>query len=95
MDFFWFLISVFAVYRLARIISKDTICRPFRSFVGRRAVNNKMLFWVAELIHCPFCVGVWLAVPFAFYFYDENSIAMVFAIAGGQTFLECLGNAKV
>ena len=51
--------AAFAVYRLARLITQDE--GPFSVFKRLRewaAVNSEGL---ADLVSCPFCLGVWFA----------------------------------
>lgn len=66
---FWFVIYVFAVYRLAELISHDLIFESVRQWTGRRAAAGKRFWiWVADWMRCPLCIGVWLSFPAAFLF---------------------------
>ena len=55
--------AAFAVYRLARLVVQDE--GPFSVFKRMRewaAVNSEGL---ADLVSCPFCLGVWFAAIMA------------------------------
>ena len=64
----WFLIYALAVFRLAELISKDLIFESFRRWVGRRAAAGRVLKFIADLIFCPLCIGMWLSFPAALLF---------------------------
>ena len=54
------LLGTLAVARVTRIIALDKIALPFRMWVLHR---NGREGWFTYLVHCPYCVGVWLAAP--------------------------------
>jgi hypothetical protein len=92
---FKFVLAVFACYRLAQLIALDdgpySVFDRLRKELGWRAANENV-FWqnMAELFHCPFCLGIWFAIPLAFYV-GEGIIEIVIAwlaIAGAQAFLQ-------
>lgn len=74
---FAFVVVGLATYRLARIVTLDTISQPFRDSLFRWAydVNNPVevdgeriasprgpiRVWVYDLASCPLCAGVWIA----------------------------------
>ena len=82
---------ILVTYRLARLISRDIIFDRFRLWMGRKAASRDF-FWlnVAELFHCPHCLGIWiaalLAIAPAHSFYEWFLYTL--AIAGGQSFLQ-------
>ena len=92
----WLLIYVFAVYRLAELVSKDLIFETIRRGIGKRAAAGR-LGWnaIADWIHCPLCIGVWFSLPAAFLFsfmilQRTNFVDVVIlwlGIAGFQYFL--------
>ncbi len=93
------LLAVFAVYRVAELIAIDDgpyeIFLRFRKWAGTKAsVGHGFWYNVAELVHCPFCVGVWIAFIVALPVVLPSFIGDVFLIflglAGAQTFLETL-----
>lgn len=51
-SFWWLIVDALAVYRLAILITKDSITQPIRDAAGERMV----LF-----LTCPWCVGIWIA----------------------------------
>lgn len=54
------LVDALATYRLARLVTTDTLppAKAFRAAIIRRYGPESA---VAELVHCPWCVGVWAA----------------------------------
>jgi len=87
-------LSIFANYRLSRLISIDEITKPVRSLIGRKVTADKHNFWwwLAELINCPHCVGVWIAAVLAWFIaYSITEFVLLWlAIAGAQSFLQSL-----
>jgi len=91
------ILAILATFRLARILSKDTISDQLRAIPGRWAAGKDKYTWqwyLAEWINCPFCTGVWIAAGIAFLAAgktDRKSYVLnLFAIAGGQTLLTML-----
>lgn len=92
----WFVVCVFAVYRLAELVSNDRIFESFRQWIAKRAATGGK-FWkaLADLVHCPLCIGVWFALPVAVLYaiiilqsYSTLKILLLwFGIAGAQYFL--------
>lgn len=76
------------VYRLARVFTRET--GPLRIFELTRTVFDRG--FLGELLHCPYCLGIWLSalvcIPFyeTWYFY----VLTVFAVAGGQVILQSI-----
>jgi hypothetical protein len=88
------LLAILATYRLARLISQDTILDTLREMINRKASElNSLWYWVAEWMNCAHCVGVWIAffmmIALSFYFHWRFLEAMLIwlAIAGGQSYL--------
>lgn len=90
-----FVIAVLACYRLAQLVAIDDgpyfIFDRFRKEIGKRAADGDTL-WVnlAELTVCPFCLGIWFALPLAVWVGGTiiEIIIIWLAIAGGQAFLQ-------
>lgn len=94
-------LAVFATFRLARLVTRDTIMEPFRLTVGRWASgsNARSFRWmIAELVNCPYCTGVWVSLVLAYFVAYPNQVAdaflVVLAIAGGQMFLQDRSNLE-
>ena len=91
----YILLAILAAYRLSRLIAYDDIFKGMRQWVGRKAAGSFSRWrWVADLVHCPHCSGVWfaafLAVMFLF-IYPETGwkvILVWLGIAGGQELLQ-------
>jgi hypothetical protein len=79
---FWFVIYVFAVYRLAELVSHDLIFDTVRRRIATRAAaGTRMWKAIADWMHCPLCIGVWVSVPAAFlYVYAVLGYADVLTI---------------
>jgi len=91
-------LAIFANYRLAELVALDVIFEPLRNAAGKRVTIGKhdAWWWIAEWLNCPYCLGVWFALPLAFICADGWQYILIswFAIAGGQTFLESLSNRE-
>src|SRR5689334_318949 len=55
-------VLVFAVARLTRLVCADKITEPVRTAA---AVRLRAGNWLAYLLHCRWCVSVWIAFPAA------------------------------
>jgi len=53
----WLVVDALATYRLARLIARDTILRPFRRWLAEKYEGV-----LVELVGCIWCLSVWLAV---------------------------------
>lgn len=86
-----FVIAILATYRLARLFSKDMFFEWFRRWLGQNAASQKVVpVFFAELFHCPYCLGIWIAAVFAFYFTNSfpEWLLYTLAIAGGQSLIQ-------
>jgi hypothetical protein len=88
------LLAIFATYRIARLVSTDTILNGLRNTVNRKAAEqNSGWYYFAEWINCAHCVGIWIAffivIILSLYFRWGFLAGMLMwlAIAGGQSFL--------
>ena len=87
---------VFAVYRIAQLIAFDEISEPIRTYLAKRASGNLVIDWTAKLVHCPYCLGIWLSLLAGLLFANMFEISTpmgvvtVFGIAGAQAFLQSL-----
>jgi hypothetical protein len=81
-------LAILATYRVAQLITLDDgpfmICDRVRRFLGRRPKLRE----AAELFHCPYCLGVWLAGMFALVMRPGQPVLWWLAVAGGQAVLE-------
>jgi len=95
------LLSILACYRIARLIAEDE--GPFGLFHKIRlrlgaydyGPDGKAKTSIGRGIACVHCVGVWVAIPLAFYASDIQWYTIVWwlAIAGGSSFLWSLRDA--
>ncbi len=99
-DFLWLAVLSLACYRLAQLIADDdgplSIFGRLRQWIDSRAKaeqeRGRYLFWqsAADGIHCPFCIGVWIAAGLAVVYNGIawSTLIYIFAIAGAQSWLE-------
>lgn len=59
-----FLLCTLAAARITRVIYPDKIGLPFRRWVVNRNGEDGWLTW---LVHCPYCISVWVSVLAAGY----------------------------
>lgn len=91
-------LAIFANYRLAELVAIDTIFEPLRLSIGKRVdpMKHDSVWYAAELVNCPYCLGIWFAFIFALLI--AHGILYVIltwlAIAGAQAFLESVGSRQ-
>lgn len=87
---YWFelILAILAVYRIAQLITLDDgpfkVFDRLRRFFGRRSQLREL----AELFHCPYCLGMWLAGGLTLVMQPDQPILWWMAVAGGQALLE-------
>ncbi|MEW6545866.1 MAG: DUF1360 domain-containing protein [Bacillota bacterium] len=78
-------VLILASFRLTHLVVFDQITAPVRNALKRR---------LGPLVSCFWCCGVWvsagLALGLAYWPAVFRPLAVVFAVAGGQSFLEGL-----
>jgi len=91
----WFdaVMMTFATLRITRLIVYDRITLWFREFF----VDRKSAFMtvVADLLQCPWCIGIWaaLAVVFAYFLFPWAwSVIFFLALAGAGSLLQVAAN---
>ena len=86
-----YLLSVFAVYRVARMIARED--GPGNVFQDLRGALLRAPAWVQTGMSCPLCLGFWIALIPALILVPIGlttwhwSVGIWLAIAGGQAFL--------
>jgi hypothetical protein len=104
---FVFVVIVLAAYRVIRLWLYDTIAAPFNRWVMTRLIGdtgNKVRWWLAELLGCQWCIGVWVGFGAAAAWFTVADLwtglesvvawlAVALAIAAGQSFLHLLEDA--
>lgn len=92
------LLEVLAVYRVAQLICVDDgpfdVFKRLRSFCGVIAYKYKIFKTLADLVNCPYCVGVWFALALALLFQARPWWLHALAIAGGQAFLQSMSERR-
>jgi hypothetical protein len=79
-DFLELLLLVLAGTRLTKLIVDDRIGLPVRSWVHKRSGDNG---WWTFAFHCPWCVGMWVALGAAplWYYFGHNPIFVMICLA--------------
>jgi hypothetical protein len=85
----WFrlVIAILATWRVAHLVASED--GPFDLIVRLRVRVGGGL--IGQLMDCPYCLSVWVAVPFAFSLASTVPAwcAAWLAISGGASLLEC------
>lgn len=90
----WFrlAVAILATWRLSHLIAHED--GPFDAIVSmRRRAGASAL---GRLMDCPYCLSIWIAVPFAFLLARTPVAwcAAALAISGGASLLERLGERR-
>ncbi len=102
-DLMRFLLVCLATYRISELFALDNgpydIFKILRYAVGKKASEGSATWHtIADLVNCPFCLGVWFALVGAFimiwHSIYSDFILIWLAIAGVQTFLESISNVR-
>ena len=104
------ILIILATFRLTRLFVYDKIAQFFRDWFLVKTVfpgeNDELVIvrrtpvygprrTISELLACPWCIGIWMALIVTFfYFYTTFAwfIILLLAIAGSATFLQLLSN---
>ena len=89
----WLILSILACYRLSQLIACDD--GPLGIFsVIRDAAKASRFPTLSKLLHCPYCMGVWIALVLAVLVMWKaplcTFVIYALAVAGGQAVLESL-----
>lgn len=93
-------LAILACYRLCELVAVDS--GPYRVFERLRnymdeigVVQDTFLYNLAELISCPYCLGVWFAgLCIALVYFRIDVILILLGIAGGQCVLRDLTGGR-
>lgn len=99
-DWLRLLLAVLVIFRIARLITVDEgpfgIFSRFRKWTAGLAAQAPRYSWrwtLGEIFSCPYCIGIYLALPAALPFSKgsfTDFIIFWLAISGAQVFLEDL-----
>lgn len=97
----YLVLSVFATYRIAQFVVYDdapfALMKRAKAWLGKKAAGARKyrIWWsLAELVNCPYCVGLWIALIIAVVLFPNHIFLYWLAIAGGQSFLENLTHTR-
>ena len=92
------LLAILAVFRLTRLFvvddgPGDVLLRlRVKAGVYDLGQNGEPVTWTGRLLACPFCTGIWCAVPVALLLAVQtlpgDVVLFWLGLAGGQTLLE-------
>src|SRR3989344_1412500 len=88
------LIMIFATFRITRLVVYDRIMLWFREFFADR--KGAFMAVVADLLQCPWCIGIWAALAgmFGYFVYSWAwSVIFFLALAGAGSLLQVIANA--
>ena len=88
------IIMMFATFRITRLVVYDRIMLWFREFFADS--KGPFMTVVADLLQCPWCIGVWasLMVVFSYFVFDWAwSVIFFLALAGAGSLLQVIANA--
>jgi hypothetical protein len=84
----------FATFRVTRLVVYDRITLWFRElFVDRKSAFMTV---VADLLQCPWCIGIWAALAVVFFYFIFSwawSVIFFLALAGAGSLLQVIANA--
>lgn len=89
---------VLVCYRLADLLAYDegpfSVFKRLRVWLGAYdyGPNGEAQTILGRFVSCPYCLGVWIALPLAIWASLDYWWLWWFAIAGGQSFLQSMGN---
>ena len=89
-----FLLMALAIFRLIRLTSYDVITAFIRDGVAN-APKDSFVGTFSQLVHCPWCTGLWFSffVVFAFYALPIAwPIILILALAGVASLIQILSN---
>lgn len=86
-------ILILGAYRVWMLIAKDAITQPIRTRVLGYSDDGKRNRWpkphktLAELVHCPWCLGFWISITasVAYYVWPHGTrwVLLPFAVSAG------------
>jgi hypothetical protein len=89
-----FLLMALAIFRLTRLTSYDIITAFIREGV-KDAPKGSFVGTFSDLVHCPWCTGLWFSF-FVVFFYYATPIAwpviLILALAGVASIFQILAN---
>lgn len=89
-----FLLMALAIFRLVRLTSYDVITAFIRDSVAN-APKDSFVGTFSQLIHCPWCTGLWFSFFVVFFFYAVPiawPIILILALAGVASLIQILSN---
>jgi hypothetical protein len=81
-----------ATFKITRIITKEYIFEDVRNWFGKNAAINDeyqpIRQFLAKLITCPYCLGVWVAGFLYMFRKPLKPIINIFIVALGQSLIQ-------
>lgn len=95
-----FVLAILACYRLSQFVAFDDgpfdLMLKIRELIGVYDYDEsgRAKSGFAQLIGCPYCLGIWFALPLALFLQYGSPVLAWLGIAGGQAFLEALASVR-
>lgn len=89
-----FTLMALAIFRLVRLSSYDVVTQFIRDGLAKGKPGT-FVGTLSQLIHCPWCAGLWFAFFVVFAFYATPiayAVILVLALAGVASFIQVLSN---
>lgn len=89
-----FMLMALAIFRLTRLASYDVITQFIRDAV-KTAPANSFVGTFSQLVHCPWCTGLWFSFFVVFFFYATPvawPVILILALAGVAAVIQILAN---
>ena len=92
MNYFYFILSVFAVWRITHLLGKED--GPFNIVFMLRTKAGAGFF--GNLLDCFYCLSIWIALPFGIWLGAEwkERILYWLALSGAVCLLEKISDRK-
>lgn len=74
-----FALLTLASARVTRLIVTDKITNPFRQSIVKKSGTEG---WWTYLVHCPFCMSVWVTAFASVYWVLASGISLVYLLPG-------------
>lgn len=89
-----FLLMALAIFRLVRLTTYDVITQFIREAV-KSAPKDTFVGTFSQLVHCPWCTGLWFSFFVVFFFYATPvawPIILILALAGVASIIQLFAN---
>lgn len=79
-NFLILILLALSTQRLTRFITKDKIIKSFREFIKNKSKNNSFFYTINELIICPWCTSMWMALFIGMLYFTAPILSIPFLV---------------